>query len=98
MVYAIQGRRADPVYSYADSVDMELLRSVRGHLLDISAGQKPQLSQAGLHATLERLLSEGLGVSHYRNYLRKIVQQMTHRYAHMSILEIGKLYDPVDRL
>ena len=77
-------------FRYPESIDMELLQDVGEHLPADIAGHKSLAERVTQHGRLERLYSEGLGVSRFNNCVGRMARQITHRYPHMNVLEIGE--------
>ena len=77
---------------------MKLLHDVGEHLPGDITGRKLLAERATWHTTLERLYTEGLGISRYNNYTGRMARQMAHRYPHMNFLEIGGSRNSIERL
>lgn len=76
-------------FRYPQSIDMRLLHDVGEHLPGDIAGRTLLAEHVTWHTMLERLYTEGLGISRYNNYTGRMARQMAHRYPHMNVLEIG---------
>lgn len=53
-------------------------------------GQSTDLNNARQHNMVDQLYSDGLGFSRYNIILAQLTKQITHRYPHIKILELGK--------
>lgn len=80
-------------FRYPESIDMKLLRDVAEYLPAEIAGHQSLAEQVTQHGMLEQFYKLGFGVSHHNNDIGRLARQMTHRYPHMNILEIGESCD-----
>lgn len=53
-------------------------------------GESTILSDSIQHNMLNQVYSDGLGFAQYNHVLARLTKQITHRYPHVKILEIGK--------
>ncbi|RYP10842.1 hypothetical protein DL764_000394 [Monosporascus ibericus] len=74
---------------YADAVDLRLLNALGPSFPAIVMGETTPVEIGMQDNLLANFYSNGLGNAEYTNYLTRTVKQLTHRYPHLSILEVG---------
>ncbi|KAI2621838.1 amino acid adenylation domain-containing protein [Hypoxylon sp. NC1633] len=74
---------------YSHAIDVKLLCAIGGSLIDISKGTKQAIEVGMEDNLLSQYYEHALELSVFTKYLAKTVKQITHRYPHMKILEIG---------
>lgn len=78
---------------FSEDVDLNLISAIGKNMPSVVRGHStdPVTLEPLLQAyTLDDLYNEGLGFAQYNKYLARMVHQITHRYPHLNILEIGK--------
>ena len=75
--------------SYPDSVDLALLAAVGENLPSVLRGESEMLEHMLKDDLLSRLYAEGRGFAACNDYVAFIIQQISHRYPRMKILEVG---------
>jgi hybrid polyketide synthase / nonribosomal peptide synthetase ACE1 len=75
---------------HADAIDIKLLAAVSANIPAAVRGQTTILEHMVEENMLDLFYKRGLGFERYNNFLANMVQQITHRYPHARILEIGK--------
>ncbi|KAF7865953.1 hypothetical protein EAF04_006117 [Stromatinia cepivora] len=72
---------------FADTIDMQLLRKVGDSVADIISGDKSEIEfDKGVTAWY---FADALGPSIYNKSLSQMVKQISHRYPHSNILQLG---------
>jgi len=74
---------------YPESVDMKLMQAVGEHLVPVVRGETTMLEYMRKDDMLNNLYVQGVGFEEYTESMAEQVQQLSHRYPHMNILEIG---------
>ncbi|KAE9373525.1 hypothetical protein N431DRAFT_482543 [Stipitochalara longipes BDJ] len=77
------------IHNHPESVDMKLISAVGNNIPSVVRGQTTMLEHMLEDNMLDDLYKKGLGFVKYNSFLAKMVQQITHRYPHTKILEIG---------
>ncbi|KAJ4419199.1 putative Hybrid PKS-NRPS biosynthetic cluster [Gnomoniopsis sp. IMI 355080] len=72
-----------------DSIDMRLLHAMGDHLPAAVRGETASIEHLLLPATIQSWYENALGFSQYHSFLAQMVKQVTFRYPHSRILEIG---------
>jgi hybrid polyketide synthase / nonribosomal peptide synthetase ACE1 len=75
--------------SYSDVIDVKLLRTIGDNLIAISVGDTQAIEVGMRDNMLADFYQHSLGFEQYTKFLARIVKQITHRYPHAHILEIG---------
>lgn len=75
--------------AHADKIEVRLMRSVGENLAAAVRGETVILEHMLKDGMLNQYYVESLGLQPYTAFLTDIVAQITHRYPHMRILEIG---------
>ena len=79
------------ISKYSESSDVKLLTAV-GENLPAAVREKAAIpEQAVPSAMLDDWYTTGLGFARYNSFLASMMKQVTHRYPHARILEIGKI-------
>ena len=76
--------------SYPDNVDIKLLSAVGENIPAAVRGETTILEHMLPNNMLDDFYKKGLGFARYNSFLAGMMKQMTHRYPHGRILEIGK--------
>ena len=76
--------------SHPENIDIRLISAVGENIPAVVRGQTTMLEHMLRDNMLDDLYKKGLGFAKYNSFLAKIVQQITYRYPHAKILEIGK--------
>ena len=79
----------DLMDTHNDKIEIQLMRSVGENLPAAVRGETVILQHMLKDGMLNKYYVESLGLRPYTAFLSEIIAQMTHRYPHMSILEIG---------
>ncbi|KAH8690646.1 hypothetical protein BGW36DRAFT_432439 [Talaromyces proteolyticus] len=77
---------------YSDSIDMKVLRIVGENLSALVTGSTTTVEitqQLLVDGSLESYYTDGLGMKKSLQFLTSILSQITHRYPHMRIVEVG---------
>ena len=74
---------------YADRIEIRLMRAVGENLPAVVRGQTNVLEHMMKDNMLNDFYVESLGIVEYSHFLSQAVLQITQRYPHMKILEIG---------
>ncbi|KAI2161307.1 hypothetical protein LOZ25_002353 [Ophidiomyces ophidiicola] len=74
---------------YPDSIELKLCRAAGENLVSSIRGETNILQHLLEENTLGKYYMDALGLKENTEYLAKIVSQITHRYPHMNILEVG---------
>lgn len=74
---------------FEDVADYKLLTRIGENLPDIVQGKTSAIELTMKDDLLNDFYSVALGMAHHTKYLARTVKQITHRYPHMNILEIG---------
>lgn len=74
---------------YLDSIDFKMVREIGENLVDIVRGDKSAIEVAMRDNLLNELYPNALGMKECTIYLARLIKQMTHRYPHLNVLEIG---------
>lgn len=75
--------------AYADRIEVRLMRSVGENLAAAVRGETVILEHMLKDGMLNQYYVESLGLRQYTAFLTDVIAQITHRYPHMRILEIG---------
>ena len=75
--------------AYADKIEVRLMRSVGENLAAAVRGETVILEHMLKDGMLNQYYVESLGLRQYTAFLTDVIAQITHRYPHMRILEIG---------
>lgn len=76
--------------SHPESIDLRIMHAVGENLPAVIRGETTILEHMLHDNMLNDYYVNALGFHEYTKYLARMVGQITHRYAHMNILEIGK--------
>ena len=79
------------VSKHSESIDIKLLTAVGENLPAAVRGKTAIPEQAVPDTMLDDWYKTGLGFAKYNSFLASMVKQVTHRYPHTRILEIGKI-------
>lgn len=74
---------------YLESIDFKMVREIGENLVDIVRGNKSAIEVAMRDNLLNELYPNALGMKECTIYLARLIKQMTHRYPHLNVLEIG---------
>jgi hybrid polyketide synthase/nonribosomal peptide synthetase ACE1 len=75
--------------SNSDHVDIQALRVVGENLPAIIRGDASLLGILTQEDLLSKLYAQSLGIDVYLEEVARIARQISHRYPHLNILEIG---------
>ncbi len=78
------------ISKYSESIDVKLLMVVDQNLAAAVRGETTSLEHMLPNNMLENWYRDGLGFARYNSLLASMTKQITHRYPHARILEIGK--------
>ena len=82
-------------HGHAESIDIKILSAVGENIPAVVRGQTTILEHMRQDNMLDDFYKKGLGFERYNAFLASMMQQITHRYPHAKILEIGKKCTPV---
>ena len=74
---------------YSDSIDLQLMQAVGENLPAVMNGEMNMLEPMVQGNMLNRFYTDALGMDRYLRDLTRIAAQISHRYPHMSVLEVG---------
>lgn len=74
---------------YLEYIDFKMVREIGENLVDIVRGTKSAIEVAMRDNLLNELYPNALGMKECTIYLARLIKQMTHRYPHLNVLEIG---------
>src|SRR5436305_8109487 len=74
---------------YGDDTDFNIMRAVGENLPAVIRGETTILEHMMENNMVEKYYQDGLGVLIGNDSLAKVVGQISYRYPHMNILEIG---------
>ncbi|KAK4235121.1 hypothetical protein C8A03DRAFT_46686 [Achaetomium macrosporum] len=74
---------------YKDTVDVQLLTAIGENVLDIVTGRKQAIEIGMRDNMLARFYEQSIGIQEHTAYLARLLKQISHRYPHMDILEVG---------
>ncbi|KAL8654407.1 MAG: hypothetical protein Q9226_003450 [Calogaya cf. arnoldii] len=74
---------------YADNVDVNLMTAVGENIPGAVRGDTTILEHMLPNNMLDDFYKKGLGFARYNSFLASMMKQMSHRYPHAKILEIG---------
>ncbi|KAI0469853.1 lovastatin nonaketide synthase [Xylariaceae sp. FL0804] len=80
---------ADLIAKHSDDIDVQLLHAVGENMPAAVRGQTTILEHMLPNNMLDNFYRHGLGFARYNAFLAGMVKQITHRYPHAKILEIG---------
>ncbi|OOQ90641.1 putative hybrid NRPS/PKS enzyme [Penicillium brasilianum] len=84
-----QDQILDLIAQYPDSIDLRIMHAVGENLPNVIRGQTTILEHMMKDNMLNDYYINALGFREYTAYLARMVAQITNRYPHMNILEIG---------
>ncbi len=76
---------------YPESIDIKLLAAVGENLPAAVRGETTILEHMLPNNMLDDWYKKGLGFARYNSFLASMMKQVTHRYPHARILEIGEI-------
>ena len=74
---------------YPDSIDLQLMHAVGENLPAVMRGEMNMLEPMLQNNMLDRFYVDALGMQRYLRDLTRIAGQISHRYPHMNVLEVG---------
>lgn len=74
---------------YLEFIDFRMVREIGENLVDIVRGDKSAIEVAMRDNLLNELYPNALGMKECTVYLARLIKQMTHRYPHLDVLEVG---------
>lgn len=78
------------IAKHSNDIDVKLLSAVGDNIPAAVRGQTTILEHMLPNGMLDDFYRQGLGFARYNSFLAGMMKQMTHRYPHAKILEIGK--------
>lgn len=75
---------------HSNDIDVKLLSAVGDNIPAAIRGQTTILEHMTPNGLLDNFYRQGLGFARYNSFLASMMKQMTHRYPHARILEIGE--------
>lgn len=72
---------------YPENLDLRYISAIGENVPTVVRGQSTTLEHM-----LDDLYDKGLGFAQYNLFLARMMEQVTHRYPHAKILEIGESY------
>ena len=79
------------ISKYSKSIDVKLLTAVGENVPASVRGETTILEHMLSNDMLDDWYKEGLGFARYNSFLASMMKQVTHRYPHARILEIGEI-------
>ena len=77
------------IEKYPDSIDLQLMHAVGENLPAVMRGEMNMLEPMVQNNMLDRFYVDALGMQRYLRDLTRIAGQISHRYPHMNVLEVG---------
>lgn len=77
------------IRKHPQSIDLQLMHAVGENLPAVMYGEINMLEPMVQHNMLNRFYVDALGMDRYLRDLTRIAGQISHRYPHMSVLEVG---------
>ncbi|KAF7590282.1 hypothetical protein BBP40_003019 [Aspergillus hancockii] len=74
---------------YSDTIDITIMRIIGDHIVDAIHGQAHMLESLSENNTLSKYYEQALGIGYSTELLARVVADISHRYPHMDILEVG---------
>ncbi|TDZ13320.1 Polyketide synthase-nonribosomal peptide synthetase [Colletotrichum orbiculare MAFF 240422] len=74
---------------FVDAVDYRLLNRIGENMVDIVTGKTTAIEVSMQDKLLNEYYPKALGMAESTDHLARTVKQMTHRYPHLDILEVG---------
>jgi hybrid polyketide synthase/nonribosomal peptide synthetase ACE1 len=78
------------VTRYSEHIDIKLLAAVCENIPASVRGETTILEHMLPNNMLDDFYKKGLGFARHNSFLASMIKQLTHRYPHARILEIGK--------
>ncbi|KAL6702429.1 hypothetical protein ACN47E_001870 [Coniothyrium glycines] len=80
---------AEAIEPFKDNVDVRLLKRIGENLIKIVDGELTAIEIAMEDHLLNEVYVSSLGLKEVTNILARVVEQITHRYPHLNVLEVG---------
>ena len=77
------------IAQYPDSIDLQLMYAVGENLPAVTRGEMNMLEPMVQNQMLNRFYVGALGMQRYLRDLTRLAGQISHRYPHMNVLEVG---------
>ena len=77
------------IEKYPDSIDLQLMHAVGENLPAVMRDEMNMLEPMVQNNMLDRFYVDALGMQRYLRDLTRIAGQISHRYPHMNVLEVG---------
>ena len=77
------------IAEYPDSIDLQLMHAVGENLPAVTRGEMNMLEPMVQNQMLNRFYVDALGMQRYLRDLTRLAGQISHRYPHMNVLEVG---------
>ncbi|KAL8974897.1 MAG: hypothetical protein Q9197_000866 [Variospora fuerteventurae] len=77
------------IAQYPTSIDLQLMHAVGENWPAIMRGEMNMLEPMVENNLLNRFYTDALGMERYLQDLTRMARQISHRYPHMSVLEVG---------
>ena len=77
------------IRKYPDSIDLQLMHAVGENLPAVIGGGKNMLEPMIQNNMLDRFYVDALSMERYLRDLTRVAGQISHRYPHMNVLEVG---------
>ena len=77
------------IRKYPDSIDLQLMHAVGETLPAVMRGEMNMLEPMVQNNMLDRFYVDALGMERYLRDLTRVAGQISHRYPHMNVLEVG---------
>lgn len=74
---------------YGHHIDIKLIRASGENIPTAVRGQTPILEHLFANNMLDDYYKQGVGFAKYNSFLGRLMKQVTHRYPHARVLEIG---------
>lgn len=81
----------DLIQQHRETIDVRLLAAVGENIPASVRGETTILEHMIADNLLDDFYKLGLGFDTYNNFLAEMIKQVTHRYPHANIIEVGKL-------
>lgn len=80
---------AEAIAPFQDNVDIRLLQRIGENLIRIASGEVGAIEIAMEDHLLNEVYVASLGLKEVTHFVAKVVHQITHRYPHLNVLEVG---------
>ena len=76
--------------SHSDHIEIQALREIGENLPAVIGGNENLLEILMKEDMLSKIFTQSLGIGAYLDEVARVAHQISHRYPHLNVLEIGK--------